>query len=128
MKKLLLVALAFIALTFARTAFCAEIVGKVADGQGTPITDVKVAINNTAGATVDTTTTNNRGVFAVRNLAPGDYVIRLQPLTGGSLGGVAAFHVPAGGIKFIWRIMPGDAQLAIRALDVLIHATPSAMV
>ena len=128
MKKLLLVALAFIALNFARTAFCAEIVGKVADGQGTPITDVKVAVNNAAGATVGTTTTNNRGVFAVRNLAPGDYFIRLQPLTGGSLGDIAAFHVPAAGIKFIWRIIPGHAQLAIRALDVLIRATRSAVV
>ena len=128
MKKLLLVALAFIALNFARTAFCAEIVGKVADGQGTPITDVKVAVNNAAGATVGTTTTNNRGVFAVRNLSPGDYFIRLQPLTGGSLGDVAAFHVPATGIKFIWRIIPGHAQLAIRALDVLIRVTRSALV
>ena len=127
MKKLLLVALAFIALNFARTAFCAEIVGKVADGQGTPITDVKVAVNDAAGVTIGRTSTNNRGVFAVRNLAPGDYFIKLQPLTGGSLGGVAAFQVPAAGIKFIWRIMPGHAQLAIRAIDVLIHATPFAL-
>ena len=127
MKKLLLVALAFIALNFARTAFCAEIVGKVADGQGTPITDVKVAVNDAAGVTIGRTATNNRSVFAVRNLAPGDYFITLQPLTGGSLGGVAAFHVPAAGIKFIWRIMPGHAQLAIRAIDVLIHATPFAL-
>jgi hypothetical protein len=126
MKTLLLVALAFVALNFARTASCAEIVGKVADGDGTPISDVKVAVNDAAGVTIGSTSTNNRGVFAVRNLAPGDYFIKLQPLTGGWLGGVAAFHVPAAGIKFIWRIMPGHAQLALRSVGGPMRATPSA--
>jgi len=113
MKRLFLIAFTFMVLGFARLAFCAEIIGKVADAQGTPVTHVRIAVINANGKTVRTVTLNEKGIFAVDGLSPGEYQVMLHPAEGGSLGGIIQFHLGSSGITFIWRIRPKESSLVL---------------
>ena len=106
-------------LGFARLAFCAEIIGKVADAQGTPVTHVRIAVINANGKTVRTVILNEKGIFAVGGLTPGEYQVMLHPVEGGSLGGIIQFHLGSSGITFIWRIRPKESSLVLVPGDTL---------
>ena len=116
MKKLLIAAVGMIVMAIGQSVFAAEILGKVADSQGTPITHVAVAVRDSAGRTVGSMFTNDNGVFEFKDLIPGDYRIQLRPLTGGVLGRIVPVHLLATGMTFIWRIYVNRPALAYAPL------------
>ena len=112
-RKLMFLAGAFFLLGTAKPALCAQILGRLYDYQGTPISDVKVAVSNRMGTPIRIVTTDQRGVFSVKGLDPGDYRLMLHPLTGGALGGVIAFHLSPSGVTVRWTIMPARPAVAL---------------
>lgn len=113
MKWLVWVIFAFMAMGFAKSAFCAEIIGKVADAQGMPVTNVDIAVSDASGKTVRTVRPDQKGIFAISGLTPGEYQVMLHPAEGGSLSGIIQFHLGASGIMFIWRIRPKQSSLVL---------------
>jgi Carboxypeptidase regulatory-like domain len=113
MKRLVLVIFAFMALGFAKSAFCAEIIGEVADAQGTPVTNVDIAVSDASGKTVRTVRLDQKGIFAISGLTPGEYQVILHPAESGSLGGILQFHLGSSGVTFIWRIRSKQSSLVL---------------
>jgi len=95
----------------AAPASCAQIVGKIADSQGTPISNVKVALTDAIGHTVRSALTDARGIFKLGGVNPGDYQIQLRPLTGGWLGNTLPVHLSPSGLTVRWKIMPATPSL-----------------
>jgi hypothetical protein len=112
-RKLMFLAGAFSLLGMAKPALCAQILGRLYDCQGTPISDVKVAVSDPMGKPIRVVTTDQKGVFSVKGLDPGNYRLMLHPLTGGSLGGVLAFHLSPSGVTVRWMIMPARPAVVL---------------
>jgi hypothetical protein len=125
MKRLVLVLIVFalMLLGFASSALCAQIIGKVADAQGTPVTNVDIAVSDAHGKTVRIVRPDQKGIFAVNGLAPGEYQAVCHPAEGGSLGGIVQFHLGSSGITIIWRIRPKQSSLVLAPRRV--NASPA---
>ena len=119
-NRLASILLLLAALETAAPALGAEIVGKVADSHGTPISNVAVLLVDASGHPVRSVLTNTRGIFLVKGLNPGDYDLRLHPLTGGWLGRILPVHLPPSGLTVRWQIVPRAVPL-VRAAGSLAH-------
>ena len=111
MKRLASIIIFLAALGTAAPALSAQIIGKIADSQGTPISNVKVAVTDAAGNPVRSVFTNARGIFNLKGLNPGYYRIQLHPLTGGWLGEMLPVHLSPSGLTVRWQIRPGTDSL-----------------
>ncbi|MCF6152044.1 MAG: hypothetical protein E3K38_07075 [Candidatus Kuenenia stuttgartiensis] len=64
-----------------------KIVGKVTSTDGQPLTDITISIQTLTEETAygsafeDMATTNKKGKFKIKNLAPGKYIVRATPLS-----------------------------------------------
>ena len=121
-KNIIVATLGLFALAISQSANCAEILGKVADSQGTPITHVTVGVRDASGKSIRSIMTNEGGVFMFKNLIPGDYRIQLHPLTGGLLGRVVPVHLMATGLTFVWRIYVGRPSIAMAPIAPTVFA------
>jgi hypothetical protein len=110
-KRLASIMLLLASLGMAAPASCAQIVGKIADSQGTPISNVKVALTDAIGHTVRSALTDASGIFRLGGVNPGDYQIQLRPLTGGWLGNTLPVHLSPSGLTVRWKIMPETPSL-----------------
>lgn len=111
MRKLGLIAIALTLLGLARPALSAQIVGKINDYQGTPISNIQVAITDRRGRQVMSLVTDKNGIFDATNLAPGDYGLQLHPFTGGLLGRPIQLHLSPTGATVRWTVVPADPYL-----------------
>lgn len=116
MKRLASMLLLLAAFGTAAPASSAQIVGKIADSQGTPISNVRVAVTDADGNPVRSVFTNARGIFDFKGLNPGYYHIRLHPLTGGWLGEMLPVRLSPAGLTVRWQIRPGTDSL-VRAAE-----------
>jgi len=106
MRSLGAVAIIIAVMAVAQPARSAQLIGRVNDYQGTPITNVKVAILAPGGKQVTSVLTDKNGTFDATNLPPGDYDLELHPLTGGLLGGSLELHLSPTGATVNWTIVP----------------------
>lgn len=111
MRKLLVVLfLAFMAAT-ATPALSANLACKIANGKGKPLSSVRVVVRDISGRTVRTVYTDKNGRYVLKNLAPGDYTMKILPITGGFLGGQFKIHVPPNGRNVNVCIYPAHPGL-----------------
>jgi protocatechuate 3,4-dioxygenase beta subunit len=67
-----------------------RLTGTVRDSQGHPVSGARFALRSTTGATVfggPAGQLSSSGAFALANIAPGDYVLDVRPLSAGALTG-----------------------------------------
>lgn len=105
------ISLALVALGIAQTALAAQILCRIDDYQGTPISNIEVILTNAAGQPIENIVTDRNGTFDVTNVKAGDYALKLHPATGGSIGGIFRLHVPSSGLKVILTVIPTDPEL-----------------
>ena len=84
MRKIIAVVLAVASLTFgvpaaalAQSVQTGSVSGEVVDAGGRSMPGLRVELVH-AGQVIQTTTTAGRGAFTFANVAPGDYIVRMQ--------------------------------------------------
>jgi hypothetical protein len=102
----------------AAPARCAQIVGKIDDSQGTPISNIEVVLIDAVGRPVRNAFTDARGIFKLHGLNPGDYRIQFLPLTGGQLGNTLPLHLPPSGLSVRWKAIPATPSLVRTAVSM----------
>lgn len=111
MRKLLVILVLAFTAAYATPALSANLACKIANGQGRPLTSLRVVVKDISGRIVRVVYTNKNGTYVLKNLAPGDYTMKIMPVTGGYLGGRFKIHVPPEGRKIHMCIYPANGGL-----------------
>jgi Carboxypeptidase regulatory-like domain len=114
MKKLCLtMLLAMVAsLSMAALAFCADITGHVLNLQGQPVKGIEILVQVPRQKVVWKVTTNSKGNYIIKDLAPGKYQITLDSLTSGYKGGRFAAYLGANGLTIVWKVSKSSTAVA----------------
>ena len=126
MKKLITVlsmATALIAAA-AASAPCGDVVGKISDFLGQPVSGSQISVLNSSGSTVGSTVTGSNGAYAFRGLHPGAYTIN-------SNGKSVVTYVGNDGMKVNWGVRPGAEPVVVAepgATGVRVHSSATTTV
>jgi hypothetical protein len=106
------IALLALALTLANPAFCTDLVGTVADGEGQAVQGAQVVAHSSDGSVTQTATTNANGQYQIGGLDPGQYFITLQASGIGSQAQTVASYLGNSGLTVNWSVQPGATPIA----------------
>ena len=112
-------------LSYAQTAGTATIVGRVVDPQDALIPDAKVTAINTATGVSRSVTTTSSGYYAIPNLSPGTYDVRVQA-SGLAVGEAKAIKLNVGDQQDLnFKLaLAGTSQTVVATVEVpLIEST-----
>ncbi len=110
------VAAALVAALVASVATAGPLNGRVKDGSGGAVRGATVTVLTAQQAVVATTTTDSSGAFSVQNVAPGEYVVRVQ---------AAGFRPRQVGVRYANGEEAIELTLDVAALEEEITVTAS---
>jgi hypothetical protein len=94
-------------------AWCASVVGAVADAQGHPVANVLIKVQNPAGKLISQATTDLKGQYKIAGLTPGKYEYLLDPGTTGFKPGSAVSYLDTNGMTINWKLSPNASAIAL---------------
>jgi Carboxypeptidase regulatory-like domain len=101
-------------LSFAGSAFGAEIVGRVADKSGKGISEVQLSFKDMRGRIVGGAKTDGDGAYTINGLGEGDYTATLDPAKTGYRGSTVAVHLAADQVLCLnWAVSNTAEALAL---------------
>lgn len=103
-----------IAVLIGGTAWAADVVGNVLDGQNNAVSGVKInVIDHATGKVVGEGITNSKGLYEITGLSPGKYDFALNPLNTGFQAGTISSEVTNAGLTLNWTVSPLAAASAV---------------
>ena len=107
----ILIASIAIALTFAPPAWCADLVGRVLNSHGEPVSGVRVTVTKAAtDLNAGEAVSDANGAYAISNLTPGAYKFQIVP------GQWVMSYIPEKGLTVNWGLAPHSAPVAVATL------------
>lgn len=97
----------------ARRAFCADLVGIVADTQARPVANVRILVKNMGNNALSEAHSNASGRYKVTGLGPGVYTYALDPGASGFKGGDAVSYLGPKGLTIDWHLSAANAAVAL---------------
>ncbi len=107
-----LIAGGVMALAVATPAICQDLVGTVADSDGQAVQGVKIIANRRDGQITEAATTDASGQYRIPGLAPGEYLITLDPAGTGVQGQTVVSYLGKPGLTVNWSVAAGLSPLA----------------
>ena len=97
-------------LTIGRPALCADLVGKVLNNRGEPVSGVNVTVVNAADVDAGRAISDARGAYAISNLKPGAYKLNIVP------GQWVMSYIGDKGLTVNWGLAPHSPPVAVATL------------
>jgi membrane-associated protease RseP (regulator of RpoE activity) len=115
MRRVILIVFgaAVLSIVGAQRAFCADVVGKVADAQGRPVAKVKIVVESSEKKILSEAHSDADGRYQVTGLKPGTYNYILDPGGSGFKSGDAVSNLGPKGLTIDWHLSATNAAVAL---------------
>jgi hypothetical protein len=93
-------------------ASCADLVGRILNSRGEPVSGIQVSVIDSAGVDAGKAVSDARGAYAITNLAPGAYQL-------GCNAQWVMSYIGSGGLTVNWGLAPHSPPVAVASLGTI---------